>query len=111
MFLTPELADYLNQHIYSQVQAAIDEYNYVAPYWFVSKFDDSYGEGTFQHLYDSPALFQAKAWILKQPYNELVKWLDVPAFYQGDLFYIQNLVAALSATMSINISWIDINIE
>ena len=97
MFLTPELSDYLNQHIYSQVQTAIDEYNYVAPYWFVSKFDDSYGEGTFQHLYDLPALFQAKAWILKQPYNELVKWLDIPAFYQGDLFFIQNLVAALNA--------------
>jgi outer membrane protein assembly factor BamB len=97
MFLTPELADYLNQHIYPQVQSALSEYNYVAPYWFVSKFDDSYGEGTFQHLYDCPALFQAKAWILKQPYDELVKWLDVPAFYRGDLFYIQNLVAAVSA--------------
>lgn len=97
MFLTPELSDYLNQHMYSQVQTAIDEYNYVAPYWFVSQFDDSYGEGTFQHLYDSPALFQAKAWILKQSYDELVKWLDVPAFYQGDLFFIQNLVAALGA--------------
>lgn len=97
MFLTPELSDYLNQHIYSQIQTAIDEYNYVAPYWFVTKYDDSYGEGTFQHLYDTPALFQAQAWILKQPYNELVKWLDVPAFYQGDLFYIQNLVAALNA--------------
>ncbi len=97
MFLTPELADYMNQHIYSQVQDAVNEYEYVAPYWFVSKFDDSYGEGTFQHLYDPPALFQAKAYILKQPYEELVKWLDVPAFYRGDLFYIQNLVAALSA--------------
>jgi outer membrane protein assembly factor BamB len=97
MFLTPELGEYLNQHILSQVQSAVAEYSYVAPYWFVSQFDDSYGEGTFQTLYDSPALFQAKAWILKQPYNELVKWLDVPAFYQGDLFYIQNLVAALNA--------------
>jgi len=97
MFLTPELSDYLNQNIYAQVQTAIDEYNYVAPYWFVSQFDDSYGEGTFQHLYDSPALFQAKAWILKLPYEELVKWLDVPTFYQGDLFYIQNLVAVLNA--------------
>jgi hypothetical protein len=97
MFLTPELADYLNQHILSQVQDAIEEYNYVAPYWFVSGFDDSYGEGTFQHLYDYPALFQAKAYILKQPFNELVKWLDVPAFYRGDLFYIQNFVAALNA--------------
>lgn len=97
MFLTPELGAYLNQHIGSQVQDAINEYSYVAPYWFVSKFDDSYGEGTMQHLYDYPALFQAKAYILSQPYHELVKWLDVPAFYQGDLFFIQNLVAALNA--------------
>jgi hypothetical protein len=63
----------------------------------VPKFDATVGEGTFQHLYDSPALFQAKAYILKEPYTELVKWLDVPAFARGDLFYIQNLVAALSA--------------
>ena len=97
MFLTPELADYLNQHIYAQVQNAVNEYEYVAPYWFVAMFDDSYGEGTFQHLYDYPALFQAKAYILQQPYSELVKWLDAPAFYRGDLFYIQNLVAALEA--------------
>lgn len=95
MFLTPELGDYLNQHLYSPVQNAVTEYSYVAPYWFVTKFDVSYGEATFQHLYDSPALFQAKAYILKQPYDELVKWLDVPAFYRGDLFYIQNLAAAL----------------
>lgn len=97
MYLTPELADYLNQNIYSQVQNAVDEYEYVAPYWFVAKFDDSYGEGTFQSLYDYPALFQAKAYILQQPYDELVKWLDAPGFYRGDLFYIQNLVAALEA--------------
>jgi hypothetical protein len=98
MFLTPELGDYLNQHIYNKVQNAVIEYTYVAPYWFVSKFDDSYGEGTLQHLYDSPAIFQAKAYILKQPYNELVKWLDSPAFIRGDLFYIQNMVAALNAS-------------
>lgn len=97
MFLTPELGDYLSQRISSQVSAAVNEYNYVAPYWFVAKFDVSYGEGTFQHLYDPPALFQAKALILKQPYEELVKWLDVPAFARGDLFYIQNLAFALNA--------------
>lgn len=95
MFLTPELADYLNEHIYFQIHNAVDEYEYVAPYWFVSKFDHSYGEGTFQHLYDYPALLQAKAYILKEPYAELVKYLDVPAFNRGDLFYIQNLVAIL----------------
>lgn len=98
MFLTPELGDYLSQRISAQVLTAVNEYHYVAPYWFVSKFDNSYGEGTFQHLYDPPALFQAKALILKQPYEELVKWLDVPAFSRGDLFYIQNLAFALNAS-------------
>jgi hypothetical protein len=98
MFLTPEIADYMHAHLQPQVQQAIEEYNEVAPYWFVSKFDNSVGEGTFQHLYDSPALFQAKAYILGEPYDELVKYLDVPAFARGDLFYIQNLVAALSAS-------------
>ena len=76
MSITPELADYLNQHISDQVQEAVAEYESVAPYWFVSKFDVTYGEGTFQHLYDYPALFQAKAYALKEPYGELVKWLE-----------------------------------
>ncbi|UCH58582.1 MAG: hypothetical protein JSV61_10210, partial [Anaerolineales bacterium] len=97
MFLTPELGNYMNQYLYQQVQSAINEYEVVAPYWFVSKFDATYSEGTLQHLYDPPALFQAKAWILKEPFTELVKWIDVPAYYQGDLFYLQNLVAALDA--------------
>lgn len=97
MFLTPELGDYLYPRLGVQVQSAVDEYATVAPYWFVANFDSSYGEGTSHHLYDTPALFQAKAYILKQPLGELVKWLDAPAFYRGDLFYIQNLVAALNA--------------
>ncbi|MCC7162924.1 MAG: PQQ-binding-like beta-propeller repeat protein [Anaerolineae bacterium] len=97
MFLTPEIADYMRQQIGNSVQSAVTDYQHAAPYWFVSKFDNTTGEGTIQPLYDYPALFQAKAWILKQPYNELVKWLDVPAFDRGDLFYIQNLVAALDA--------------
>jgi hypothetical protein len=98
MFLTPEIAETMHAHLQPQVQEAIDEYNDVAPYWFVSKFDNSVGEGTLQHLYDYPALFQAKAYILKQPYDELVKYLDAPAFARGDLFYIQNLVAVLLAS-------------
>lgn len=100
MFLTPELADYLAQQIRPEVAAAVAEYEYVAPYWFVSHFDSTYGEGTFQPLYDAPALFQAKAGILDQPFDELAQWLDAPAFYRGDLFYIQNLAAALEASQS-----------
>jgi outer membrane protein assembly factor BamB len=96
MYLVPELAEYLHQNAYSLVEGAIDEYNYIIPYWFVSKYDSTFEEGMLHHLYDS-AVFQAKAYILEEPYEDLLKYLDVPAFQRGDLFYIQNLVAALDA--------------
>lgn len=97
MMLVPELGDYLNQHLLTEVQEAIDEYNYVAPYWFVSRYETVHNEGVISHLYNYQAMFQAKAYILKEPQEELVKYLDVPAFTRGDLFYIQNLIAALEA--------------
>lgn len=97
MFLVPELGDYLNQNALSKVQQAVLEYTRVAPYWFVTKFDVTSGEGVLQHLYDYFAIFQAKAYILKESSQELSKYLDVPAFERGDLFYIQNLIAALHA--------------
>jgi hypothetical protein len=48
-------------------------------------------------LFDYHALFQAKALIMREPYTELVKYLDVPAFNCGDLYYIENLCALLEA--------------
>ncbi|MBN1263023.1 MAG: PQQ-binding-like beta-propeller repeat protein [Candidatus Pacebacteria bacterium] len=100
MFMVPELADYMNQHILGKVNEAVDEYNYYIPGWFVSKYDSTFEEGMIQYLYDYPALFQAKAYILKQSREELSKYLDVPAFERGDLFYIQNLIAAIKASSS-----------
>jgi outer membrane protein assembly factor BamB len=97
MYLVPELADYLRDNVYDKVKEAVDEYNDVAPSWFVSKYDATYGEGTLQLLYDYHAIFQAKALILGQSREELAKYLDVPAFERGDLFYIQNLIAAIEA--------------
>jgi outer membrane protein assembly factor BamB len=103
MYLVPELAEYMNQNAYAEVEEAIDEYNYVVPCWFVSKYDSTFEEGMLDPLYNYPSLFQAKAYILKQPLEELVKYLDVPAFARGDLFYIQNLVAALEASRSLDL--------
>jgi hypothetical protein len=97
LMLTPELADMMRSQLLSDVQAAITEYNQIGPYWFVPHFDAATAESGFQNLYDVPSLFQAKAWILQENREELVKYLDVPAFPRGDLFYIQNLVAALEA--------------
>ena len=100
MFMVPELADALRRSKLSQVEAALNESQTIEPYWFVSRYDRTFNEGIFQPLYDYPALFQAKAYILQQPYNELVKYLDVPAFEKGDLFYIQNLVALLHSAQN-----------
>lgn len=96
LYTTPEIGAAM-QSITPQVQAAMNEYTTLAPYWFVSKFDNSWNESTIEPLYDYPALFQAKAYILKEPASSLVKYLDAPAFPVGDLYYIQNLVATLSA--------------
>ncbi len=39
MMLVPELGDYLHQNISAQVQEALNEYQYVAPYWFVARYE------------------------------------------------------------------------
>lgn len=97
IFLVPELAGHLDQQIPGAVRAAIAEYEYIAPYWFVSRFESAIGESTMQHLYDYHALFLANAYILNKSQAELSKYVDVPAFARGDLFYIQNLIATLEA--------------
>ena len=94
--MTPELAQYLRDNALPKVQAAVDEYQQITPYWFVAGFPDTTGESIHQPMYDV-LMLQAKALVLKQSANELVKYLDVPAFARGDLFYIQNLVTVISA--------------
>ncbi|MBN1934407.1 MAG: PQQ-binding-like beta-propeller repeat protein [Anaerolineae bacterium] len=98
MFLVPGLGQYLRENILGQVQEAVDEYSSVAPYWFVADYYTAHGESASQHFYDYHALFLARAMILKESREELTKYLDVPAVQVGDLFYIQNLVAAIEAS-------------
>lgn len=97
MYLVPELAEYLQDHALAKVEAAILEYEQVAPLWFVARSETTFGEGVTAPLYDYHSLFQAKAQILNEPYEELEKYLDVPGVPVGDLFYIQNLTALLEA--------------
>jgi hypothetical protein len=49
-------------------------------------------------LYQTHALFQAKAQILRASRDELAKVLDTPLVPAGDLFYLQNLIATLEAS-------------
>jgi hypothetical protein len=99
MFLVPESAQHMRNHALAKVQEAIDEYENIAPYWFVSNFEDGFAETGSLHFYDRYALFQAKALILQEPLTELSKYLDVPGVAVGDLYYIQNLVAWLEASL------------
>ena len=98
MYLAPELGQYMRQHALPQVAEALAEYNRVAPYWFVSRHAAAVDEGAMSIPYDNWALFQAKAYILGEPYAQLVKYLDVPAYAVGDLYYIDDLIAALDAS-------------
>jgi hypothetical protein len=97
MYLVPELADYLNLNAKPAVETAVDRYSHNAPYWFVGHNEEVQLENGITPYYPTHALFQAKALILKQPYQELVKYLDTPVFPVGDLFYIDNLVSAIKA--------------
>jgi hypothetical protein len=97
IMLVPELGSYLHQYDLSRVADAVQEYNYTGPYWFVSRFNAVVDEGVMENLYDYNAIFLAKAYILGNSRQELTKYLDVPAFTRGDLFYIQNLIAAIQA--------------
>lgn len=97
MFMVPELAEQMRLNVFNEVQNQMDEIDYIAPYWFVSKYDSTRYEGILQQLYDYHSIFQARALILEAPYDELIKYLDVPAFDRGDLFYINNLISTLEA--------------
>ncbi|MGZ9165446.1 MAG: outer membrane protein assembly factor BamB family protein, partial [Anaerolineales bacterium] len=95
LYLVPELAEILRTKNLSQVRAAITENEFNAPFWFVAFTHNGLGESTLTPLYDVNAMFQAKALILRTPASELEKYLDVPAFKVGDLYYILNLATVL----------------
>jgi hypothetical protein len=95
IWLVPELGSYMRTHLYNQVDQAINEYETIAPYWFVSRYEVDPDEGIMSVLYNYHALFLAKALILGESYTQTTKYLDVPAFGRGDLFYIQNLITAI----------------
>ena len=112
LYMTPELAGYLRAHALAKIQLSLAEFERFAPYWFVSKYDATSYEGVLQPLYDYPALFQARAWIVQEPFGELVKWLDVPAFERG-LFSAEiqpraglTPFARLGNSLAIGLAWV-----
>lgn len=96
LYLVPEVAEDLGRARRREVERAVETVDRVTPYWFVAGYDATHAEGTHQQLYDV-ATFNAHAHVLRRPYQELLRYLDAPAFQAGDLFYIQNLAAVLKA--------------
>ena len=101
MYMTPELGTYLNQNAKAKVQGAVNSYTMQVPFWSESLNREVFGENGSSPYQQTHALFQAKALILKEPYNELAKYLDAPMML-GDLYYIDNLVAAIESACTVN---------
>ena len=96
-YMTPALGAAMRSSAQaSTIVGALNEYEYVCPQWFIARDSNTFAEGSAHHIFDSHALFLAKAYVAAQPQSELSKWLDVP-WMLGDLYYIQNVVAALEA--------------
>jgi len=100
--LSPEIAQHLRLNALDKVIAIVREEEQILPYWFVTQPSVEFGEGIIRNLYDFHALFQAKAQILKEDSDALAVFIDVPAFETGDLFYMDNLAAVLSASSTSN---------
>ena len=97
MYLCPELGEALRDNLRAPIDAAYDEYEYVAPYWFVGRYEAMFGESTIQNPYTPWAMFQGKAYIYGQSRDQLYRYVDAPQFQRGDLFYIQNLSLVIAA--------------
>ena len=106
MWLTPELGGLLHEKAREEVQQAVRYYDWAAPYWFVSNAQETtrfstertFMEGYHAHIYDTMSQFQARAYALKLSRPDLERYIDASSVRRGDLYYIQNLCAAIAAS-------------
>jgi hypothetical protein len=101
--LVPELGDYLSRNARARAEQVLRYQEWAAPYWHIARAEEitrvdavrTYWEGYHSHIYETASQFQARAYILKWPREQLEKYLDASSVYRGDLAYIQNLIATL----------------
>jgi hypothetical protein len=97
LYMTPALGQIMRTSAQAPaILAALNEYEYVCPHWFMARDSNTFQEASAHHIFDSHALFLTKAYGAAQPQAELSKWLDVP-WMIGDLYHMQNLAAAIEA--------------
>ena len=98
----PEVADLLRTHLLTETTEYLNTYTINDPWWWLNDLSHS-KVGNAESLYSSPSLsfsiFQTKAYVLRESFDELVKQLPLPYTRSGyrDLYRLQNLLALLRA--------------
>ncbi len=97
--LTPEIGRFLAHYagpIHQQLMAVSVDYH--RPTWFLAWGVETLwrNESPFAFPTMPAEIFAARAWILNEPADKLVSFLDIP-WCRADLFYLQKLVLCLEA--------------
>jgi len=98
----PEIADLLRTYLLTESQEYVNTYVMSDPWWWLNDLSHS-KVGNGENLYEGPALsfsiFQTKAYVLQEPFEELSRQLPLPYANAGyrDLYRLQNLIALLRA--------------
>jgi len=96
----PEVAELLRANLLAETQEYLNSYVMTDPWWWLTDLSRNKA-GSGEHLYQGPALsfslFQTKAYVLREPVEELLRQLPLPYANVGfrDLYRLQNLVAIL----------------
>lgn len=99
--LTPELAARLRGSLLEKTRYYVQSYEVNNPWWWMADLAHS-TTGSGEHLYHSPtlswALFQVKAQILQEAWEDLARQLPEPASFNSryDLYRLENLVTLVS---------------
>ena len=97
--LTPEVGRFLAHYAggtHRQLMAVYVDYH--RPTWYLAWGVETLwrNESPFAFPTMSAEIFTAQAWILDEPAEKLVSWLDIP-WCKADLFYLQRLVLCIEA--------------
>jgi hypothetical protein len=97
--LTPEVGRFLAHYAGQTHEQLTNVYvDYHRPTWFLAWGVETLwrNESPFAFPTMPAEIFTAKAWILDEPAEKLVSWLDIP-WCKADLFYLQKLVLCIEA--------------
>lgn len=99
-YLFPELGTHLASHLYDETQMYVDTIENLNPWWYWSDASIAMqggSENLFNHAHLSAAMFQTKAYVLGEEFDDLVRqlpWTFADTGYQ-DIYRLQNLVALM----------------